>query len=74
MTITNVDKLTDQARELYDNYSFGNFSYDRSRDKYEPLLKNILTAANPDTKVYDIGCGSGYWMKVYQEAGIHKKT
>jgi|SRR5688500_4707864 SAM-dependent methyltransferase len=61
-----------QARELYDRYRFGTFAYGRRRDAYEPLLFEALARVGPDAVLYDIGCGTGYWVDAYLNAGVQK--
>ncbi|HET7698820.1 MAG TPA: class I SAM-dependent methyltransferase [Vicinamibacterales bacterium] len=62
-----------QSRELYDRYRFGTFGYGRRRDAYEPLLFEALGRATPETVLYDIGCGTGYWIDAYLQAGVRKE-
>lgn len=68
-----MKESTAQARELYDRYRFGTFGYGRQRDAYEPLLFEALAALPPDAVLYDIGCGTGYWVDAYLQAGVAKE-
>ena len=62
-----------QSRELYDRYRFGTFAYGRQRDAHEPLLFEALSRLSPGAAVYDIGCGTGYWVDAYLESGVAKE-
>ena len=67
-----MNPSTPRARELYDEYRFGTFGYGRQRDAFEPLLFQALASVTPATAVYDIGCGTGYWLDAYLRAGVEK--
>jgi ubiquinone/menaquinone biosynthesis C-methylase UbiE len=64
------DGVTDKAKELYDDITFGHLSYDRAR--HNPLLFRFLGMIKPGERVFDIGCGAGYWMQVYVDYGVPK--
>lgn len=66
------DKVSNQARELYDNYTYGNFSYGKQRERYDPLLFDFLKKPNKDSTLYDIGCGTGFWMDAYINNNVSK--
>ncbi|MEX0968703.1 MAG: class I SAM-dependent methyltransferase [Bacteroidia bacterium] len=68
------DYVTDQAREMYNEYGYGEFSYGDKREKYESLLRQMLTETPQGTKVYDIGCATGYWFGMYMRHGIPKEN
>ncbi len=72
MTATATERNVANAREMYDRYRFGRFSYgEKRRDRNRPLvqfLESVPTRAN----VYDIGCGAGYWLGVAHHLGIGK--
>jgi SAM-dependent methyltransferase len=57
--------VTTNARELYNEYRFGTFSYGQKREAFEPLLFELLGRATGTTHLYDIGCGSGYLLEAY---------
>lgn len=62
-----MDKITKQAQELYDQYTYGEFSYGRERIRYYRLLKKALDTLPENGAVYDIGCGRGFWLDIYKE-------
>jgi len=66
------DDVTSHAQELYGEYRFGRFNYQDARAAFEPLLFEVLATAGPDTRLYDIGCGVGYWFDAYLKAGIRQ--
>jgi len=70
-SMTSKQKLV-RARELYDNYNFGRFSYSDERHKFNPLLIEFLQSMDKGKTLYDIGCGAGYWFDIYQQFGISK--
>ncbi len=63
---------TDNTRTMYSEYRFGTFSYGDKREAYESLLFELLPKAKPDSILFDVGCGSGYWLDVYVRLGIRK--
>jgi SAM-dependent methyltransferase len=65
-----VDRITENAKQLYDEIRFGHLSYERA--KYNPLLFEFLDRVKEGHSLFDIGCGSGYWMEVYAKYGIKK--
>jgi SAM-dependent methyltransferase len=68
-----MSDATPSTRALYDEYRFGRFSYGRKREEFEPPLFEALAGAGPETVLYDIGCGAGYWLDTYLRAGIRKE-
>ncbi|MDP8249261.1 MAG: class I SAM-dependent methyltransferase [Candidatus Tritonobacter lacicola] len=64
-------KIAEDAKELYDQIQFGHLNYERAR--YNPLLFDFLGMIKKDERLFDIGCGSGYWMGVYVDYGIPKE-
>lgn len=64
------ENVTEKAQALYDEIQFGHLSYERK--KYNPLLYDYLSNVKDGDQVFDIGCGSGYWLQVYVEAGVNK--
>jgi SAM-dependent methyltransferase len=74
-TVDPTAKAMDEAtaeniRELYDQIQFGRLNYDRAR--HNPLLFDQVSRLRIDQQLYDIGCGSGYWMGRFVEAGVEK--
>jgi len=71
-----MDDVTERARALYDKYRFGDIRLGaekvRSQHEDRHLLK-FLTMIPAGAHLYDIGCGTGYWMDVYHEYGIPKE-
>jgi SAM-dependent methyltransferase len=55
---------------MYNTYRFGNFNYGHKRIETEPLLIEFLGNAKDSDVVFDIGCGSGFWVETYCSAGI----
>ncbi len=58
-------KVSNQARELYDDHQYGEFCYGDKRDIYYPLLFDFLGKITKGDTLFDIGCGSGYWLDSY---------
>jgi ubiquinone/menaquinone biosynthesis C-methylase UbiE len=69
-----MTKSIDNTRVLYNKYSFGTFNYGNKRDKFESLLFEFLKYVTPDSVLYDVGCGSGYWLDAYLHMGISKDS
>jgi len=67
-----MKESTSRARELYDRYRFGTFDYGRKRDAFEPLLFEALAGVSATTTLYDLGCGTGYWLDAYLDAGVRQ--
>ena len=57
---------------MYEEYRFGDFSYGKKREKYVSLLFKFLSNRGKNKKLFDIGCGTGYWMNVYERLGFSK--
>lgn len=68
-----MEDVTANARELFHQYRFGSFSYGQKREAFEPLLFELLGRATADTGLFDVGCGSGYWLDAYMRSGIRKE-
>ncbi len=69
-----MDIITERTKELYDHYTFGEFKYGRKRVKYYSLLKKALDALPENGRIYDIGCGSGFWFDIYRETVCVEKA
>jgi len=66
-----MDKTTtENIKELYDQVQFGYLNYDRAR--HNPLLFDQVSQLGQNQRLYDIGCGNGYWMERYVESGLRK--
>jgi SAM-dependent methyltransferase len=67
------DIVTVRARQMYNTYRFGIFNYGDKRIGTEPLLLEFLKSAQLSKgALFDIGCGRGFWTKVYQDLGIQR--
>ena len=69
-----MDKTTANALEMYDQFRVGHYSYGKKRETFDPFLLEFLSNVGPEHKLYDIGCGSGYWLDVYVDRGIPQKN
>lgn len=67
-----MDKITSQAKELYDEYRFGDFNYGQKRASTEPLLMKFLTRVTKEETLFDIGCGTGFWIDLYLGSGVSR--
>ena len=67
-----MDIVTQRALEMYDQYRVGHYSYHDKREKYDPMLMDFLHSISKDKTIYDIGCGSGFWMETYHRLGFKK--
>lgn len=65
-----MDDVTRRAQELYDAHPYGDFSYDRQRERFYPLLLEALRGYRAGQQLWDVGCGSGFWARSYVEHGI----
>lgn len=61
-------------QELYNTYRFGSFNYGRKREKFYPVLKEVITKMAPASCLYDVGCGAGFWFSFYEAHGIKKEN
>lgn len=57
------------TRELYTEYAFGRFNYDRSKYYCDSILTKHARRLCPEDVVYDIGCGQG-WVMEYLKGQI----
>lgn len=58
-----------RTRRLYERYHFGDFSYGTKRDEYNRPLTEFLQTIAADAAVFDVGCGTGYWMEAAMRYG-----
>lgn len=68
---TKTAHISKNAKEMYNAYRYGNFNY--SREKYATFLIKFLKKIPQGAKVFDIGCGTGYWFDLYLRMGVAKK-
>lgn len=59
-----------KTRELYDDHRFGDFCYGQQRDQHNRPLIEFLRALPEEGDVYDIGCGTGYWVEAAARLGV----
>ena len=69
-----TEDVTVQAREMYNDFRFGDFNYGNKREKFDQLLFRFLSMVDKDKKLFDIGCGAGYWLGTYVRLGIPKSN
>lgn len=62
------------SKEMYTNFSFGQFQYDRMKfnQVFIRLFEDIKN--KKQKRIYDIGCGRGYWFDLYQRMGFKKEN
>jgi SAM-dependent methyltransferase len=65
-----MNRTTRRAKELYNRYRFGEFSYADKRSGFQPNLVSILESCTADQTVHDIGCGHGYWARYLVDLGV----
>lgn len=68
----NINPVSKNAQEMYNEFRYGDFNYDR--EKHATFLKQLLKKIPKGAKVFDIGCGTGYWLDLYLRSGISKKN
>ena len=68
--------LEEKVQYLYNRFRFGNFSFDVHRDAYYDFFFNEFVPRIRDTdKVYDVGCGKGYFSrKLVDKCKIQKEN
>lgn len=66
-----MDEMTRKVQEMYDDFRFRTFEWNRR--KYHKPLFSFLSKIKQGHRVYDIGCGSGYFLPIYSEVGITKE-
>ena len=60
------------SKQMYSDSPFGKFSYDRARSK-KKFFNVLMNIKNKEyKKLYDIGCGQGYWFNIYEKLGFRK--
>lgn len=69
-----MDKITQNALEMYNEFRVGHYSYGNKRDQYDPFLLTFLSKVEKGKNLYDVGCGSGYWLDLYVRQGVVKEN
>ena len=57
------DRDVIRTRELYGECSYGDLCYGSLRERHNRPLVDFLASIPGDAEVFDIGCGSGYWLE-----------
>lgn len=68
-----MDQITKNSQTLYNELEFGNFSYGQKRESFDSLLFKFLSLVKGQDKLFEIGCGNGYWLNKYLSLGIKKE-
>ncbi len=69
-----TEQVTAKAGTMYNDYRFGDFNYGSARERLDPGFFEFISMVKNDKKVFDIGCGSGYWLNVCVREGIPKEN
>lgn len=69
-----MDKITGKSRAMWNEYRFGHFNTNIYSDNRERLLQTFISNIPLDAKIFDIGCGTGYWIERYIQHGIDKRN
>jgi SAM-dependent methyltransferase len=59
-----------RPRELYDELFFDSFD-DVAQASAEAVVPLVLERV-PATSVIDVGCGRGYWLRAFKQAGVER--
>jgi SAM-dependent methyltransferase len=65
-----MDKTTARAQEMYDEFRIGHYSYGQKRTLSDAFLLKFVSTVGDTATLYDIGCGSGFWLDSYVACGI----
>ena len=68
-----MDTVTTKVQTLFDELQYGDFSHGQKREKFNSLICEFLSLAKEGDKIFDIGCGSGFYMDLYLRQGIKKE-
>ena len=63
-----MDEITKKAKTMYDEYTFGDFCY--NRDGFNAPLINSLAKLDKNHIIFDVGCGTGYWLEKLLSFGV----
>ena len=63
------------SKAMYTDSPHDNFSYDRLNYGYSVFFDPLMEIKGKENKkIYDIGCGGGYWFNLYEKYGFFKKN
>jgi ubiquinone/menaquinone biosynthesis C-methylase UbiE len=63
------------SKTMYTDSPQDYFSYDRLNYGYSVFLDPLMDIKEKENKkIYDIGCGGGYWFNLYKRYGFKKKN
>jgi len=64
-----VQEDVDRTKRLYDACPFGDFCYREQRAAHNRPLARFLAGARDGDQVFDIGCGTGFWLESARRLG-----
>jgi SAM-dependent methyltransferase len=59
---------------LYGAHRIGDYSYGAKRHRHDFVLNEALSALPRDAKIYDIGCGTGAYLRYFRSLGFERMT
>ena len=62
-----------RAQSLYSEFSFGDFCYRDERAALNKPLTEFLRSISPTGHLFDIGCGTGFWLEWAVQHGFPKE-
>lgn len=62
-----------RTKGLYSEYRFGDFCYGLQRERHNRPLVEFLRALDAQGAVFDIGCGTGYWIEAALRLGVDRE-
>ena len=70
-----IFKKQRNSKEMYTDSPHDNFSYDRMNYGYSNFFEPLIDIKEKENnKIYDIGCGGGYWFSLYEKYGFKKQN
>src|SRR5262245_58346537 len=60
----------DRVRELYGTHRIGDYSYGAKRHRHDQALIAVLAELPRSAAVYDIGCGTGAYLRFFRSLGF----